>query len=138
MAKSDSILPIVVPRRYEPDPAKYDFNQNIKVLNIKMISFKILINTFINFFNIFSITNLLTIKSQSQGVLDLFKRISILPKTYFLLKDLKELKEQKIIHEGMLPKMKNAFDALNQGVSKVAIGKPEMIGGKIKHTSITL
>ena len=50
----------------------------------------------------------------------------------------KELKEHKIIHEGMLPKMKNAFDALNQGVSKVAIGKPEMIGGKIKHTSITL
>ncbi|MDG2491352.1 MAG: acetylglutamate kinase [Flavobacteriaceae bacterium] len=53
-------------------------------------------------------------------------------------KKYKELKEHKIIHEGMLPKMKNAFDALNQGVSKVAIGKPEMIGGKIKHTSITL
>jgi hypothetical protein len=34
--------------------------------------------------------------------------------------------------------MKNAFDALNQGVTKVAIGKPEMIGGKVKHTSITL
>lgn len=97
MAKSDSILPIVVPRRYEPHSEKYDFNQNIKVLNIKMISFKILINTFVNFFNIFSITNLLTIKSQSQGVLDLFKRMSILPKTYFLLKDLKELKEQKNI-----------------------------------------
>jgi acetylglutamate kinase len=38
----------------------------------------------------------------------------------------------------MLPKMKNAFDALQQGVSKVAIGKPEMIGSNTKHTSITL
>ena len=50
----------------------------------------------------------------------------------------KELLDQKIIHQGMLPKMKNAFDALNQGVSKVAIGKPEMISSSIKHTSITL
>jgi len=50
----------------------------------------------------------------------------------------KELIETKIIHEGMLPKMKNAFDALQQGVSKVAIGKPEMIGSNTKHTSITL
>lgn len=50
----------------------------------------------------------------------------------------KELVDQKIINQGMLPKMKNAFDALNQGVSKVAIGKPEMISNSIKHTSITL
>ena len=49
-----------------------------------------------------------------------------------------ELLDQKIINQGMLPKMKNAFDALNQGVSKVAIGKPEMISSSIKHTSITL
>ena len=107
MAKSDSIFPIVIPRRYEPYPEKYDPNQNIKVLNIKMISFKILINTFASFFNIFSITNLLTVKSQSQGVLDLFKRISILPKTYFLLKELKELKEQKNIDTVLLLDPKN-------------------------------
>jgi len=53
-------------------------------------------------------------------------------------KKYKELLDQKIIHQGMLPKMKNAFDALNQGVSKVAIGKAEMISSSIKHTSITL
>jgi acetylglutamate kinase len=50
----------------------------------------------------------------------------------------KELKAQNIITDGMLPKLKNAFDALEKGVSKVAIGKPEMIKGSIKHTSITL
>ncbi len=50
----------------------------------------------------------------------------------------KELKEEHIITEGMLPKMKNAFDALQNGVSKVHIGKPEMIKEIIKHTTITL
>ena len=50
----------------------------------------------------------------------------------------KELKAQNIITDGMLPKLKNAFDALEKGVSKVAIGKPQMIKGSIKHTSITL
>ena len=53
-------------------------------------------------------------------------------------KKYEELLDQKIIHQGMLPKMKNAFNALNQGVSKVAIGKSEMISSSIKHTSITL
>ncbi|MGB2503354.1 MAG: acetylglutamate kinase, partial [Flavobacteriaceae bacterium] len=50
----------------------------------------------------------------------------------------KELKEQNIITDGMLPKLKNAFEALQKGVCKVAIGKPEMIKGTMKHTSITL
>lgn len=50
----------------------------------------------------------------------------------------KELKEQNIITDGMLPKLKNAFEALQKGVYKVAIGKPEMIKGTMKHTSITL
>ena len=53
-------------------------------------------------------------------------------------KKYKDLVDQKIIHQGMLPKMKNAFDALKQGVSKVAIGKPEMISSSIKHTTLTL
>lgn len=50
----------------------------------------------------------------------------------------KELLDQKVIAHGMLPKMKNAFDALNKGVSRVAIGKPEMISSTVKYTSITL
>jgi len=33
-----------------------------------------------------------------------------------------ELKAQEIIADGMLPKLENAFSALNQGVAKVIIG----------------
>jgi acetylglutamate kinase len=45
----------------------------------------------------------------------------------------KKLTEQKIIHSGMIPKLDNAFAALNKGVKKVVIGKAdqlqELIGG---------
>ena len=37
----------------------------------------------------------------------------------------KEFKEKKIIHSGMIPKLDNAFTALNSGVKKVVIGKAE-------------
>ena len=37
----------------------------------------------------------------------------------------KELKEKKIIHSGMIPKLDNAFSALGSGVKKVVIGKAE-------------
>ena len=37
----------------------------------------------------------------------------------------KSLKEKKIIHSGMIPKLDNAFVALNGGVKKVVIGKAE-------------
>ena len=46
----------------------------------------------------------------------------------------KELKEKQAIFAGMIPKLDNAFEALNNGVSKVVIGKAEnleqLIAGK--------
>ena len=54
-------------------------------------------------------------------------------------KSYKEFKEKKIIHSGMIPKLDNAFAALNSGVKKVVIGKAEdllqLIRGK-EGTSI--
>jgi len=37
------------------------------------------------------------------------------------------LREQKTIHSGMLPKLENCFNALRQGVSQIGIGSPEML-----------
>ena len=49
------------------------------------------------------------------------------------------LKKEGVIAEGMLPKMENCFDALQEGVHKVLIGKPELISDKhIKHTTLLL
>jgi acetylglutamate kinase len=39
----------------------------------------------------------------------------------------KQLKEQQIIFAGMLPKLDNAFAAINSGVTQVIIGKAEML-----------
>jgi acetylglutamate kinase len=39
----------------------------------------------------------------------------------------KDLKEQQIIHSGMMPKLDNAFAALNKGVNRVIIGKAEQL-----------
>lgn len=50
-----------------------------------------------------------------------------------------KLKEEGVIAEGMLPKMENCFNALQHGVYKVHIGKPEFISDKhIKHTTLML
>lgn len=46
---------------------------------------------------------------------------SITPSSY------KELKKKQIIFAGMIPKMDNAFAALNKGVHKVIIGKAEQL-----------
>jgi len=46
---------------------------------------------------------------------------SINPTTY------SELKEKQIIFAGMIPKLDNAFAAINSGVSKVIIGKAEQL-----------
>ena len=40
----------------------------------------------------------------------------------------KQLKEQNVIFAGMIPKLDNAFVALNKGVRKVIIGKAENLG----------
>lgn len=42
------------------------------------------------------------------------------------------LKDNKIIADGMLPKLENCFHALQNKVSKVIIGNPSVIGGKEK------
>lgn len=49
----------------------------------------------------------------------------------------KELKEKKIIHSGMIPKLDNAFAALSAGVSKVIIGSAEDLDGLIAGLSGT-
>jgi acetylglutamate kinase len=49
----------------------------------------------------------------------------------------KELKEKKIIHSGMIPKLDNAFAALNSGVKKVIIGKAENLDQIISGSSGT-
>ena len=54
-------------------------------------------------------------------------------KTYALLKS------EGVINEGMLPKLENCFDSLQNGVGRVIIGKTELIRDRtIKHTMLTL
>lgn len=48
-----------------------------------------------------------------------------------------ELKEKQIIHSGMIPKVDNAFAALQNGVSKVIIGKAEDLMELISGTAGT-
>ena len=51
----------------------------------------------------------------------------------------KDLKRKNIIAEGMLPKLKNCFEALENGVAKVIIGNPKVISNKNqKYTTLTL
>lgn len=49
----------------------------------------------------------------------------------------KELKEKKIIHSGMIPKLDNAYAALDSGVKNVIIGKAEEIKELITGSSGT-
>ncbi len=50
-----------------------------------------------------------------------------------------DLKQEGIIADGMLPKLDNCFNALKNGVSKVIIGKPQVIVNMdLKHTAIVL
>jgi len=51
----------------------------------------------------------------------------------------KDLKNSKIIADGMLPKMENCFESLQKGVEKVIIGNPKVIAEKNqKFTTLTL
>lgn len=51
----------------------------------------------------------------------------------------KLLKSEGVINEGMLPKLENCFNSLQNGVRKVIIGKSEMIKDRSKkHTTLTL
>lgn len=50
-----------------------------------------------------------------------------------------KLKKDGTIADGMIPKIDNCFDALQNGVSKVIIGNPEVITGtNMKHTNLVL
>ncbi len=50
-----------------------------------------------------------------------------------------DLKKEGVIAEGMLPKMKNCFNALQQGVTKVLIGNPTIINNKNQpYTTLVL
>lgn len=48
------------------------------------------------------------------------------------------LKENNTINEGMLPKIENCFNALNNKVGKVTIGHPSVINGNEICTTLTL
>ena len=48
------------------------------------------------------------------------------------------LKKKRIINEGMLPKIKNCFEALRKGVTKVRIGNSKMITESNEYTQIKL
>jgi acetylglutamate kinase len=48
-----------------------------------------------------------------------------------------ELKKENIIFEGMIPKIENAFLALNGGVQSVIIGKAEKLNELIHGTAGT-
>jgi len=47
-------------------------------------------------------------------------------------------KKKRIINEGMLPKIKNCFEALRKGVTKVRIGNSKMITESNEYTQIKL
>ncbi len=49
----------------------------------------------------------------------------------------KNLKEKDIIHSGMIPKLDNAFAALDSGVNKIIIGKAEELEKLINGSSGT-
>ena len=74
---------------------------------------------------------------EKQGVLEDVENEDSVIEQLDLLK-YEEMKEHGQIAEGMLPKLKNCFDALDKGVSRVLIGSPELIREpERKHTVLT-
>ncbi|WP_316930112.1 acetylglutamate kinase [Hymenobacter sp. IS2118] len=70
---------------------------------------------------------------EKHGVLaDIIDEKSVIPT--ITLVDYAELKESGIIADGMLPKLENAFDALQYGVEKVIIEHALYIDGALKTT----
>ena len=54
-------------------------------------------------------------------------------------KNYQQLKEDKIIADGMLPKLHNCFNALERNVSKVCVGSIKMISEQNqKYTTLSL
>jgi acetylglutamate kinase len=54
-----------------------------------------------------------------------------------IAKDFQELKEKGIISGGMIPKLENAFAAINKGVGKVIIGHADDLSSLISGNSGT-
>ncbi len=54
------------------------------------------------------------------------------------LENYKILLEEKIITEGMLPKLHNCFSVLNRNVSKIYLGDASLLQQNSKHTKITI
>ncbi len=75
---------------------------------------------------------------EKQGVLmDIADENSVI--AHIDSKKYRQLKQEKIIADGMLPKLHNCFNALERNVSKVCIGSINMISGKNqKFTTIRL
>ncbi|MCM4155588.1 acetylglutamate kinase [Gramella sp. AN32] len=48
----------------------------------------------------------------------------------------KDLIEKKVITDGMLPKLQNCFEALENGVERIFLGNSELLQKKSKHTKI--
>ena len=74
---------------------------------------------------------------EKQGVLEHIEDNSsvietITPEKY------RKLKTEHVIHSGMIPKIDNCLNALQNGVTEVKIGAPQMISGKTKHTTLIL
>jgi glycosyltransferase involved in cell wall biosynthesis len=82
--------PVIIPRRYEQEPERYKINADHEVLNVKMMSISIILNTILNFLRVFSLQNIRDVYRQSQGLGDGLKRLSVLPKAYYLVKRLRK------------------------------------------------
>lgn len=70
---------------------------------------------------------------EKQGVLNNEKVIPIINKKIYA-----ELKEYQIIKDGMIPKLDNAFDAIDNGVKSVIIGHADKIKQIIKSNAGTI
>ncbi|MBT7654745.1 MAG: acetylglutamate kinase [Flavobacteriaceae bacterium] len=74
---------------------------------------------------------------EKKGVLKkLMDEDSVIP--LINLKQYEYLKKERIINEGMLPKIKNCFEALRKGVTMVRIGNSKMITESNEYTQIKL
>lgn len=74
---------------------------------------------------------------EKKGVLKkLMDEDSVIPSIN--LKQYEYLKKERIINEGMLPKIKNCFEALRKGVTMVRIGNSKMITESNEYTQIKL
>ncbi|MDR2121574.1 MAG: acetylglutamate kinase [Flavobacteriaceae bacterium] len=75
---------------------------------------------------------------EKKGVLtDIHNEDSVIEE--LTLASYQELKEKNVIHSGMLPKLENCFQALQQGVKEIRIANPEIIANpKVLHTHISM